>query len=764
MSHRKAISSACGRLVVFVSVLSVGGRLCAADIHLTKNDDSTVSSFAAAGNWDSDPAAAPCPGNNYFTSGHTLSVLNGADLEFKGDSLTLDAQLWLITTMTTTIPRLIAKKGGCVYSFNKKGPLCGKLELASGLSFRWEDGGSDSSSPNELNMDITGDETTAVYHERKNATYAKGLRLGGDLSAFFGKIYSHQTNIVMQVVFSAGKTSCPGTLECTNGARLEIEIADGIAATVGSINADDVLVKLGEGATLTVTGDVDLHGNPIRVVSAHVFTASAETVSFVTFETAEMTSSTVVLEGVKVAGETGLAHCPAALNLQPVVTGGTYALTHRRVVYQAVDDTQQATSVFTGPGEERWSAQLDSETAANADYYLSQKTAYHPLTSPVEFYGGSLTLAGGNANGVMLSGMLTTVQKSALTIADFRWLAKGDDSVQISSYSSEITLNGNITVLPTQKDVYFGWQQWNGNVATINSNIKGSGGIRLTVNQDASFNANGTYVLAGDNSGYTGRLLLMHKPFKTGTTPYNDPESHFVTLKVAEQSNLGGALPAFDAESLSIEDNSLLQVTKSAVFDESTRGWQIRGHGRIGVPENAVVKVLDKTLTYADDGTDAGRLTKEGSGTLVLGGTTALSGELAKTLEIKEGSVRFDSTAAADGLTVAFSADTSLQVDLTRTGEFAERGVVIAGETPFVSAAADGKVPVSWTASADLSDTTSSVAICTVSAALKDSLKFDAPAKFNRRPVAVSCVENSDDTVTFVATVSGKGGLVLMVR
>lgn len=750
--------------IVPAFAFAVIGQARAADVHLKANDTASTSSFAAAGNWDSDPAAAPCSGNNYFTSGYTLSILNGADVEFKGDSLTLDAQIWLINAKATTIPHLIAKTGGYVYTVNKKGPLYGTLELASGMSFRWNDGGSASSDLNELNMDIVGDGTTAVYHERKNGTYSKGLRLGGNLSAFEGKIYSHQTNIVMQVAFDEGKTSCPGTLECTNGARLEIEVADGIAATVGAINAADVLMKLGEGATLTVTGDVDLHGNPIRIVSAHEFTAAAETVSFVTFETATMTPSTVILEDLKAAEETGLAHCPAALNLQPVVAGGTYSLTHRRVVYQTVSDTQGSTSIFTGPGEERWSAPLDSEAAADVDYYLSQKTVYHPLTSSVEFYGNSLTLAGGRTNGVMVTGGLTTVKKITLTIADFRWLANGGDDAQISSYNGAITLNGSITVLPTPKDVYFGWYMWNGNTATINSNIRGSGGVRLTVNQDASNNANATYVLSGDNSGYTGRLLLMHKPFKKNTTPYNNPDSHFVTVKVSEQKNLGGALPEFDAEALSIEDNSLVQMTQSAVFDEPTRGWRVRGHGRIGVPENAVVVVTNKTFTYADDGVDAGRLTKEGLGTLVLGGTAAISGELDKTLEVKEGSVRFASTTAVDGLRVSFAADTSLQVDLSATGDLAAKGVLNSALEPFVCASADGKIPLTFVFAGTMPERAFAVAICTVSDTLKDVLKFGCPLKFDRRGLSVDCVDNQDGTVTFFASVADKGGVVLIVR
>lgn len=144
---------------------------------------------------------------------------------------------------------------------------------------------------------------------------------------------------------------------------------------------------------------------------------------------------------------------------------------------------------------------------------------------------------------------------------------------------------------------------------------------------------------------------------------------------------------------------------------------------------------------------------------LRLGGNAVLDGDLAKTLEVKEGTLRFASTTAVDGVQVSFAADTSLQIDFSATGDLATKGVAAAN---FVSSAADGKIPLQFVGTEVLTSAEKSVAICTVSSALKDSLKFDYPESINRRAVSVTSRDNPDGTVTFFVSVVAKRALVII--
>ena len=110
------------RLALQVAALSTavfGSSAIAADVSLNASDPVGTSSFTTAGQWSN--AAAPGPGNSYFTGAFTLRTPNTAgSFTFGGDSLSIDAGTagrllgkgaGSNTTQTVTVANLILNGG-----------------------------------------------------------------------------------------------------------------------------------------------------------------------------------------------------------------------------------------------------------------------------------------------------------------------------------------------------------------------------------------------------------------------------------------------------------------------------------------------------------------------------------------------------------------------------------------------------------------------------------------------------------------------------
>ena len=185
------------------------------------------------------------------------------------------------------------------------------------------------------------------------------------------------------------------------------------------------------------------------------------------------------------------------------------------------------------------------------------------------------------------------------------------------------------------------------------------------------------------------------------------------------------------------------------------------------MPQDATVVVTNKTITYEYDGADPGCFTKEGAGTLVFGGTAdAKPGEAGVTnvLEVKAGALRFASTTAASDLTVSVMSGATLSLDLSATGEFKEKGVVNAAETPF-AVEGGGAIPVALVSSAELPEEAFEVAICTATNTLTGTLEFSAvPSRFLKRSASVVTRDNEDGTVTFAVRLAVRTGFRLIIQ
>ena len=760
-------------IAIAAACLSVAAHAEEEWIYLNGPDASGAkTAFNSASHWSS--GEEPKPGKYYRTDIYTMyTPTNAEDIVFAGACLKVEKRLWYTTPAkgSATISNMIGVAGADIYTAGGKGPLYGTLTLESTLAkpFSWLEGYQKGSATHNLRMNLVGDGGTRFSftngHEEIE-TITKTFYYDGDLSRFYGMLDVLTANTLVQL--SGAATNFPGTLKSANGGQLKVVVAAGTTNRINTVDTTDMTVVLNEDSVLHVDSEFETHGVPVKVIYNPALVATAEEHVLMTFgagvaESLSESDFAVACTNVASLVASGLSLRPEVLVTKTQIRSlngvRSLVVSHREIVYQDTSDAQSVTSVFSG---DHWDhVPVDS---SSADYYIVQTMAYHPVsggTNPlIEFPGASLTLGGGIGN---IRGKLTSSKAWRLNVSDFRWTAIDNDGDRryISMYGGLTIDGGTITVLPA-KNATFAIELWNDRTFIFNSTFRGSGDLLLTVNEAASETPRGIYHFAADNSAFTGRMRVMHKAF-TKPGPSASPDDYFVTVKVASQTNLGGALPAFDAESLSLEDNSLLSVTQSAVFDEPTRGWSVKGHGRIAVPQGATVVVTNKTITYVDDGSDAGRFTKEGAGTLVLGGTAVAESGEAKVLEVKEGALRLASTTAAAGLTVSVKSGATLSLDLSASGEFKDKGVVNAAATPF-AVEGGGAIPVALMASAELPDEAVEVAICTVSDTLAGTLAFSVPSRFSNRAVSIVTRDNEDGTVTFAVRLEAVVGLRLMIR
>ena len=169
----------------------------------------------------------------------------------------------------------------------------------------------------------------------------------------------------------------------------------------------------------------------------------------------------------------------------------------------------------------------------------------------------------------------------------------------------------------------------------------------------------GIVILEGDNSAYAGKMTVtLDSP---GKLRFAD---RFMSLRVSDAVSLGGARSEFAYDALKIEHGGRLEAYDSFTMEEPTRGVFISGQGRFYVEPG-------KTLAIKEQLTVNGRVYKEGSGTLALGGalrfldsegavtSTPPADATNRTFYVTGGRVKLLSAYALDGLDVVFSNKTS---------------------------------------------------------------------------------------------------------
>ena len=209
------------------------------------------------------------------------------------------------------------------------------------------------------------------------------------------------------------------------------------------------------------------------------------------------------------------------------------------------------------------------------------------------------------------------------------------------------------------------------------------------------------FLLDGPNTNYTGAILVRTDETRPA---YHNFNNFFPTLYVLDGRNLGGRMPSFDPRALTLTTLARLSVTNNATVtlaDGLNRGVYIKGSGRFHVTGAGTLDVKWPLLL-------SGKMWKEGTGTLVLGGAMKHEAHDNGTLtdvpragsnlfEIVSGTVKIAHADALAGVETHIDAGASLvlphdpaNADLTNYGI---RNTTV--DTPFtLDASFGGKLPL----------------------------------------------------------------------
>ena len=309
----------------------------------------------------------------------------------------------------------------------------------------------------------------------------------------------------------------------------------------------------------------------------------------------------------------------------------------------------------------------------------------------------------------------------------------------------------------------------------LRGDIDGDSTIKL-LGWDSTGAPKCNFLLDGCNTNFTGKISIA-----TGETrpQYHNFDSYFPTLYVADGRNLGGARPAFDPRALTITTLARLSVTNNALVtleDGLNRGVYIKDTGRFHVAGTGMLNVKWPLLL-------TGKMWKEGTGTLILGGElkheATIGGSLtdvpragSNLFEVAAGTVKIAHANALAGVETTIKAGASLKLafdpanaDLTTYGI---RNTTV--DTPFtLDASFGGKLPLTLdTAGAPLPEarlfTNALVTVNTTAAAtVRDMIENPSPWRgtgYVSRVIEVP--DATAGTVTFALESRFKGTCLLI--
>lgn len=267
--------------------------------------------------------------------------------------------------------------------------------------------------------------------------------------------------------------------------------------------------------------------------------------------------------------------------------------------------------------------------------------------------------------------------------------------------------------------------------------------------------------LTQDNSGYTGSLTVLRRGSLDST--------HRTTIRFSHENALGGALASFRARALYLKGNTTLEPAKSLVLSPCNRGIDVENEVFFKLNEGIQLDVLWPITWY-------GRITKIGSGDLVLGGEARFqnnsisqgSGPIPEDghnyLKIQDGAVKVSATNALDGVRIEMSGG-ALAFDIEPASEVVRNyGVVnVKAAVPVAPTGLTTRIPVridGW--NEDMKS--ARIALFTVSNAYADEIcgKISVSRPAHGISAKLSIRDNDDGTSTIEAEV-GPCGLIISV-
>ena len=271
----------------------------------------------------------------------------------------------------------------------------------------------------------------------------------------------------------------------------------------------------------------------------------------------------------------------------------------------------------------------------------------------------------------------------------------------IYEYSSNPVLDGPVTTFGTDAVRV---RPSPGNTLTFSGELSGTAPFRLLYYEQNGVGRNLGVRFSHDNTSYVGKFDFAVANTSGLSSDYADGNTS-IKLQVADQRELGGPLPAFAYDALTLNSRMGVEAVDSLVFDEPTRGLYVYTSGRVDVPAG-------KQLAFAQPITWRGSLMKYGAGTLAFGGVSAprfyyqsafhdtpmpTADKIMRTT-VLEGGVKALTTNALDGCELEICSGASLVLDAAPTNADVQAYGFVNAKwgTPFVLPEGMTTVPVTF--------------------------------------------------------------------
>ena len=757
-------------------------------VQQTRDSNAASSSFTRA-NWGEDSHAAQV-GEKYLVPEGSLMVTPSSNGSFVGDVLAIAGELeGMAQTKTYTFKQLRLLPGGKVWNRASQGTITytttggtvvegtsenpailayftGHGAVTYGGSFSGEKGAvvKLTSSTPEATRDavldavavlpgswegykgvlVVGKNRYAKLNYRK-ADYAST----GVLASYPGGITVAEGGI-LSTAYTTAHTCKVGDLTLEPGSELLVPVSG--SGTFATYTVTNVFSASGAfRIAFSTTADYQFPIEPLSVPVLHLVGPAAETVAdlseavidnFVLPDAGPMTANLrlELVDNNDGTKDVAVVHGPAK---------GDYIVMRKNNNTGGVSDPR----AFVAGNGDCWSSAEVPSTDYNGIAYVRSDCA---LTT--ERY---VTTCYEDMKLIVPDGNTLYHQGYGLTVGEL-YLCAG---ATIRTYSGApwTVIGGKIIICPQTGKAAVITGDGNGKSVTVlyqlQADISGVGDLTLTARDDVTPI---TYELSGDNGDFHGALA-----FKSTAARYGAGVDNAVVYKVNGGDCLGGGYAgAASWQALQFSNFAKVYVNENNFVTNATRGLYVEGGARIEVAAETTLSVAGST-TYSA----GGKIVKTGSGRLALGkalftengteptGEPSASGAF---LDVNAGSVVANDKDAFNGVTVTFAEGTTFGVDLKATDEGLLNFGAVNTNALFASTAYDGKIHLD-VAGEVLTEKEVSVGICTVSSTAP-ALSFDYPSRISRRHVSVAQRANPDGTITYVLTVVGKQGIVLIVR
>ena len=659
------------------------------------------------------------------------------------------------------------------------------------------------SAPMRFEGTFIGDETTGfkVTQQQDTAGYSVSLYMKGSAENFLGEILVDGTKAVAAgsnttVTLYLENIAVGGNIVVTDGAYLNI--AAGTGSSVKS-------VTLQEGATLQLSapltvGDLTLAPDTTIPLKYDSSTKTCTTFLAVTNSLVQNGTGPITLslsgtwpslpptEPIEVAVMSFPEGMELAAGDFAIVGYSPDAAARTKAVITMRDDAETHTKqvvlgyypriAFSGWPSDSGSYSLDSSSMmTNAEQWtdglVPHSKAHYTVdrTKNPETGGRGTTYIRTpyyeDGSFEMPAESLYLAQSCHLLLMCHDFYLKRLDAVTgnqlICAFDFDVAFHGDVNIGSSTLNI----QELNQNLFTLHGNLYGTGTVIIHGRPRQANDVRGYFHFAGTNSLYAGKLKASLGVDSGGSYP-RWAGNRFTSLYVSDARNLGGPLPEFAYDALTLENMSELIASNSVAFTDTTRGLYLNWIAQFTTPGNTTLKLRQPVTFNAS-------VYKNGTGTLEMGGDlkfvdsegvltdTPPEASANRTLFVTGGLLKPIAARSLDGIDIVFSNKTSkLDVGLALDVEPSDLDLKTNGlynvrtSAPLAKSSNLDKIPVYLRSGIDVPTGTHEVAVMTVHRDVADDV-FDMlllvkPEQFTAHSIKKRRVAREDaGTVTLFA-------------